>query len=161
MMLRRFFHEISQLDNFFWARVAMNEQISDRKESPVVLGGWLVVVVIALAAAVGQSFGRFSFGVLLPAIRDDLAITNTLVGLIGAANVGAYLLGTMIVAWATARYRLLQVMRWGLILAVLGLLIARCHQQRFGSGYRIICSWHWRCVLVDSCAGNCRRCGVC
>jgi predicted MFS family arabinose efflux permease len=102
----------------------MNEQVSDRKESPVVLGGWLVVVVIALAAAVGQSFGRFSFGVLLPAIRDDLAITNTLVGLIGAANVGAYLLGTMIVAWATARYRLLQVMRWGLILAVLGLLIA-------------------------------------
>jgi len=82
------------------------------------------VILVALSAAVGQAFGRFSYGVLLPAVRDDLGITNTLAGLIGAANVGAYLLGTLMVAWATSHYRLINVMRVGLILATLGLLLA-------------------------------------
>ena len=106
----------------------MSEQINDTKKSMAARGGWAVVVIIALAAAVGQSFGRFSFGVLLPAIRDDLGITNSLAGLLGAANVGAYLLGTLAVAWVTSRYRLINVMRVGLVLATLGLLIAGASQ---------------------------------
>lgn len=86
--------------------------------------GWAIVLMIALAAAVGQSFGRFSFGILLPAVRDDMGVSNTLVGFISAANVGAYLLATLAVAWMTSRVRLLQIMRAGLLLATLGLLIA-------------------------------------
>jgi predicted MFS family arabinose efflux permease len=88
------------------------------------LTGWSKVLLIALAAAVGHAFGRFSYGVLLPAVRDDMGISNTLAGSIGAANVGAYLLGTIIVAWATSHYRLVNVMRLGLGLVTLGLLIA-------------------------------------
>jgi len=88
------------------------------------LFGWAAVLLIALAAAVGHAFGRFSYGVLLPAIRDDMGITNTLAGSIGASNVSAYLLGTMAAAWATSRYRLINVMRLGLALVTLGLLIA-------------------------------------
>ena len=53
-----------------------------------------------------------------------MGISNTLAGSISAANVGAYLLGTMIVAWATSHYRLINVMRLGLGLVTLGLLIA-------------------------------------
>lgn len=102
----------------------MTEQTKKLTKSAAVRGGWIVVIIIALAAAVGQSFGRFSFGVLLPAVRDDLGITNTLAGILGATNVGAYLLGTLIVAWATSRYRLISVLRTGLVLATLGLLIA-------------------------------------
>jgi len=88
------------------------------------LNGWLIVLLIAAGAAVAQSFGRFAYGLLLPAIRDDLAISNTLAGLIGAANVGAYLLGTLFVAWATSHYRLLSVLRLGLMLSTTGLLLA-------------------------------------
>ena len=88
------------------------------------INGWITVALVALAAAVGQAFGRFSYGVLLPAIRDDLSISNTLAGLVGSANMGAYLLGTLFVAWATARYRLISVMRFGLLCATGGLLIA-------------------------------------
>ncbi|HCD27576.1 MAG TPA: hypothetical protein DER02_08650, partial [Gammaproteobacteria bacterium] len=88
-----------------------------------VASGWITVLLIALAAAVGQAFGRFSYGVLLPAIRDDLGITNTLAGLIGASNVSAYLVGTMLVAWATSRFRLLHVMRFGLVFATFGLFL--------------------------------------
>ncbi|MDA8965803.1 MFS transporter [Pseudomonadales bacterium] len=82
------------------------------------------MLLIAAGAAVAQSFGRFAYGLLLPAIRDDLAISNTLAGLIGAANVGAYLLGTLFVAWASSHYRLLSVLRLGLMLSTTGLLLA-------------------------------------
>jgi len=80
--------------------------------------------LIALSASVAQAFGRFTYGILLPAVRDDLQISNSLAGLVGGANVGAYLLGTMFVAWATSRFRLLLVLRLGLILATTGLLLA-------------------------------------
>ncbi len=80
----------------------MSEQNKGATKSMMARSRWIAVVIIALAAAVGQSFGRFSFGVLLPAIRDDLGITNTLAGLLGATNVGAYLLATLVVAWLPA-----------------------------------------------------------
>ena len=97
---------------------------TDESTSSSSMKGWSKVLLIALAAAVGHAFGRFSYGVLLPAVRDDMGINNTLAGSIGAANVGAYLLGTIIVAWATSRYRLINVMRLGLSLVTLGLLLA-------------------------------------
>ncbi|XOV82835.1 MAG: MFS transporter [bacterium] len=86
--------------------------------------GWLTVILVASGAAVAHAFGRFSYGLLLPAVRDDLAISNTLAGFVGGANVGAYLLGTLLVAWATSHYRLLTVLRAGLLLATGGLLLA-------------------------------------
>ena len=86
--------------------------------------GWTVVLLVALAAAVGHAFGRFSYGILLPAVRDDMGITNAIAGSISAANVSAYLLGTVAVAWATSRYKLISVMRLGLALVTMGLLIA-------------------------------------
>ena len=102
----------------------MNKQTGGGNGATALGIGWIIVILVALTAAVGQSFGRFSFGILLPAIRDDLGISNTLVGMLGAANVGAYLFGTLAVAWATSRYRLIKVMRLGLVLATLGLLVA-------------------------------------
>ena len=53
-------------------------------------------------------------------------------GLVGAANVGAYLLGTMFVAWATSRYRLLGVLRLGLVLSTTGLLAASFANSPYG-----------------------------
>jgi predicted MFS family arabinose efflux permease len=102
----------------------MNSPPSNHRNSSWAKLGWTTVILIALAAAVGQAFGRFGYGVLLPAVRDDLGISNTLAGLVGAANVGAYLLGTLMVAWATSRFLLINVMRVGLAFATLGLLIA-------------------------------------
>ena len=100
-----------------------NPRTDDVKSRPP-FSGWAVVLLVALAAAVGHAFGRFSYGVLLPAVRDDMGITNALAGSIGAANVSAYLLGTIVVAWATSRYRLANVMRLGLVLVTIGLFMA-------------------------------------
>ncbi len=86
--------------------------------------GWGVVVLVALGAAVAQAFGRFTYSVLLPAVRDDLGVSNTVAGLFGTANVGAYLLGTLLIIRATARVRLLTLMRFGLSLSITGLAVA-------------------------------------
>lgn len=54
---------------------------------------------------VAQAFGRFTWGgVVLPDARDDLLDgSNTAAGLFGSLNVGAYLLGTIVVAWLASR----------------------------------------------------------
>lgn len=82
------------------------------------------MALIALGAAVAQAFGRFTYGVLLPAVRDDLGVSNTIAGSISAANVGGYLVGTLLVAWVASRLRMLAILRWGIALTAAGLLLA-------------------------------------
>ncbi len=88
------------------------------------LRGVPAVALVALAAAVAQSFGRFTLGVILPAVRDDLDLSNTVAGSLATVNVGAYLAGTLAVATVASRFRLLAVMRTGVSLSVIGLLLA-------------------------------------
>ncbi len=88
------------------------------------LSGMAVVVLVALSAAVAQSFGRFTFGVVLPAVRSDLGLSNTVAGSLATTNVGAYLIGTLAVASLSSRFQLLTVMRAGLMLSVTGLTLA-------------------------------------
>ena len=102
----------------------MNVDESDLTTSRRKLTGLAAVALIALVAGVAQSFGRFTYGVLLPAIRDDLGLSNTLAGTLVTFNLAAYLIGTLIVAAVTSRFRLLAVMRIGLALAVTGQLLA-------------------------------------
>lgn len=83
-----------------------------------------MVVLVALGAAVAQAFGRFTYSVLLPAVRDDLGVSNTIAGLLGTANVGAYLAGTLLIIRATATIRLLTIMRAGFALSLSGLALA-------------------------------------
>jgi MFS family permease len=86
--------------------------------------GWGAVVLVACGAIVAQAFGRFTYSVLLPAIRDDLGHDNTIAGLLGTINVGAYLLGTFVVSSITSRFRLLDVFRAGFVFSLSGLAIA-------------------------------------
>lgn len=88
------------------------------------LMGAAAVILMALLAAIAQSFGRFTYGVLLPAVRDDLGLSNTVAGSLATVNMAAYLLGTLVVAAASSRFRLLSVMRVGLVLAVTGQALA-------------------------------------
>jgi predicted MFS family arabinose efflux permease len=74
------------------------------------------------ATALALAFGRFGYGVLLPAVRDDMSISNTLAGAIAGANAAAYLGGTLLIAWLAGHYRLLSILRAGIALVVLGLL---------------------------------------
>lgn len=88
------------------------------------LTGVAAVALMALLAAVGQSFGRFTFGVLLPAVRDDLGLSNTVAGSLATVNMASYLIGSLVVAAASSRVRLLAIMRVGVVLAVIGQALA-------------------------------------
>lgn len=85
------------------------------------LTGLPAVFLMAGVAGVAQSFGRFAFGVVLPAVRDDLGLSNTVAGSLTTVNVGAYLVGTLVVSWAAGQYKLLAVMRVGFVFALMGL----------------------------------------
>jgi MFS family permease len=75
-------------------------------------------------ACVAQAFGRFTYGVILPAVRDDMLGSNRAAGLLGTANVAAYLAGTIVVATISRRASLVGLIRVGLCLSTGGLLLA-------------------------------------
>ena len=85
---------------------------------------WIAVAFAAASAGVAQGFGRFTLGVVLPAMRSDLGLSNTVAGSIATANVTAYLGGTLAVAIASSRIRLLTIMKVGLLIAVAGQLVS-------------------------------------
>lgn len=86
---------------------------------------WLAIVLVMASAAVAQSFGRFTWGLVLPGARDDLlGGSNTLAGFFGTLNVTAYLLGTLAVSWAASKATLVNLMRIGLVLSTTALGVA-------------------------------------
>lgn len=93
------------------------------------LGGrqrvWLVIGLVMASACVAQSFGRFTWGVVLPGARDDLLDgSNTLAGFFGTLNVTAYLLGTLGVSWAASKVTLVGLVRLGLLTSTTALGLA-------------------------------------
>ncbi len=86
---------------------------------------WITILLIMGAVGVAQAFGRFTWGLVLPSARDDLlGESNTLAGFFGTLNVTAYLIGTLLVAWAASRVSLVGLMRTGLIVSTSALALA-------------------------------------
>lgn len=85
--------------------------------------GIAVLTIIALAVAVSQSFGRFTYSVLLTDIRDDLGISNTIAGTLGSTNLAGYLLGTLVVSLVVGRVGIGPVAQVGLVAVTAGLAL--------------------------------------
>jgi predicted MFS family arabinose efflux permease len=85
--------------------------------------GVLVLVAVALATTVSQAFGRFTYAVLLPDIRDDLGLSNTVAGSLGSMNLGAYLVGSLIVTLVVGSLGLAAVAKAGLAGVTAGLVL--------------------------------------
>ena len=107
---------------------------------PQRLLGLRAVALVAAATAVAQSFGRFAFGVVLPAVRNDLGLSNTVAGTLATVNVGAYLVGTLVVAALASRYRLLHIMRAGFVVALAGLALTAVAPNAWIVGVAMFCS---------------------
>ncbi len=85
----------------------------------------LTVALVMAATCVAQAFGRFTWSIVLPEVRDDLlGGSNTVAGFFGTLNLVAYLAGTLGVAWLTSRLTLVALARMGLSLVTLGLALA-------------------------------------
>jgi len=54
--------------------------------------------------AVCYGFGRFAFGLFLPQISEDLALSSTLSGVISAGSFGGFCLAIVAAAWLTERF---------------------------------------------------------
>jgi len=109
---------------------------------------WIAVAFAAASAGVAQGFGRFTLGVVLPAMRDDLGLSNTVAGSLATANVTAYLIGTLAVAIASSRMTLLTIMRVGLLVAVGGQVLSAFAPGVVVLAFGMFCSgfggaWVW------------------
>lgn len=83
-----------------------------------------MLALVMAGACVAQAFGRFTYGVVLPEVRDDLLGSNRAAGFLGTVNVAAYLAGTIVVAAVSSRISLVYLIRIGLCLSTAGLLLA-------------------------------------
>lgn len=63
-------------------------------ESPIRI--WLIVAGLALGTAISNGFARFAYGLILPAMREDLVWTYTQAGWINTANAIGYLAGALL-----------------------------------------------------------------
>ena len=84
---------------------------------------WGRVVLVALSGVVSHVFGRATVGVLVPAMADDLELSDTLIGALGSANMGAYFTGVIIVTFTAGRIEPFTLLRAGIVTSTLGLAV--------------------------------------
>jgi MFS family permease len=82
----------------------------------------LVVMGLALGPAVALGFARFSYALLLPAMREDLHWTYAAAGFSNTANAFGYFLGALITAPVAARIGDKRAFAIGLAVTVAALL---------------------------------------
>ncbi|MCG5213593.1 YbfB/YjiJ family MFS transporter [Streptosporangium soli] len=76
---------------------------------------------LALGTASALGLARFAYGLLLPAMRDDLHWTLSEAGTMSTANGLGYLLGALLTAVAVRRMGAAATFRWGMILIAVSL----------------------------------------
>jgi predicted MFS family arabinose efflux permease len=79
------------------------------------------LAAVAMAAGVGQGFGRFVFPALLPAMKADVLGSYGSAGFVGTANVAAYLLGAIGVMLLSVRLDAATLLKGGLVLSTVGM----------------------------------------
>jgi predicted MFS family arabinose efflux permease len=108
-----------------WKHGPVNTASSDvtRETSVQTVTARLVVSAVVLGCVVGQSFGRFSFGLLLPAVKKDLNVSYGLAGWLGTMNLGAYAVGAAITSAVSVRVAAHRILQTGIVLATVGIIL--------------------------------------
>lgn len=91
--------------------------------SRIPLRAMVALAVVTAGSMVAQGFGRFTYPVLLDAINEDVLASYTQAGLLGNASLGAYLVGTGVVAWASTKVDASTLMKFGMVLSLTGLML--------------------------------------
>ncbi|MGH9116418.1 MAG: MFS transporter [Acidimicrobiales bacterium] len=82
-----------------------------------------VVALAGAAVAVGHGFGRLTYPFVLPAMVDDLVGSYSRAGVLGMANLLAYLAGVLLVIRLSPRVALTRFIRVGLTGVIVGLAV--------------------------------------
>ena len=94
--------------------------------SPAITGrrALLITVVVCATPVVSHSIGRSIYGLLLPAIRDDLALTNAQAGWPSSGTFLLYVVGVVAVVFLSPRCEPATIMRAALVLSLGGVALA-------------------------------------
>ena len=84
----------------------------------------VVTGLICCTTIVSHSFGRSTYGLLIPAIEDDMGISHAQAGLPSTGTFLAYILGVLLVTATAPRVEPISIMRFGLASAAVGLFMA-------------------------------------
>jgi predicted MFS family arabinose efflux permease len=87
--------------------------------SPTLSQSIALAMVLALGAAVSLGVTRFSYGLLLPAMRADLGWSYTLAGAMNTVNALGYLLGALSMPRLLKRFDAVQILLFGSVSASL------------------------------------------
>ena len=88
-----------------------------------ILGVGVAALVIPLTTVVSHTFGRSTYPLLLPAIKDEVLGSNTVAGLGGTVIYLAYLTGVIVVTALAGRTEPMTLMQGGLALSIGGLVV--------------------------------------
>lgn len=83
---------------------------------------WLVLLGLSLGVLATNGFGRFAYGLILPAMQADLGWSYAQAGWLNTANALGYILGAAGTMWALGRVPPGRLFAWGLVLTALALL---------------------------------------
>lgn len=83
---------------------------------------WAIALALSLGAAVALGLSRFSYGLLLPPMREDLGWTYLVAGSMNTANAFGYFGGALITPWLMRRLGVWRVLMLGAVLAGLFML---------------------------------------
>ena len=103
--------------------MAEDDAMSTRIGRPLIWGLGVPTILLSLTTIVSHSFGRMTYGLLLPAIEDDLGLDHTAAGVAGTAIYLAYLVGVVVVIVLAPRVEPITLMKGGLLLAAVGLAL--------------------------------------
>ena len=83
---------------------------------------WLIAVGLSLGPAVSNGLARFAYGLVLPAMRQDLSWTYTEAGWINTANAIGYLVGAVLALRFVATMGPRRLFIGGMVLITIALL---------------------------------------
>ena len=87
--------------------------VSNSFQTPTWRESIALAMVLALGAAVSLGVTRFSYGLLLPAMRSDLGWSYTLAGAMNTVNALGYLIGALSMPKLLKRFDAVQIMLFG------------------------------------------------
>ncbi len=94
---------------------------------------WIIAATIMFVVLLAHGFGRFSYPVLLPFMRDNLGLTYTEVGLIGTGNFLGYLSMALAGGFIAARFGARQVIFASLVIMGVSLFLTGAARSFFGA----------------------------
>lgn len=89
----------------------------------LILGLGAPTLVLCLTTIVSHSFGRITYGLLIPAIEDDLSLSHGQSGLGGTTIYAAYAIGVLLIAIMAPRVEPITLMKVGIGTAALGFAV--------------------------------------